>query len=71
VSHVAVFNWTESFGGKLEEFRNPENIEVIELDEMHTYIGSKKTIAEYELLLIEMGTGSSIMKLVREEQKQE
>lgn len=71
VSHVAVFNWIKSFGEKLEEFRNPEDIEVIELDEMHTYIGSKKTIAGSGLLLIEMGTGSSIVKLVREEQKQE
>lgn len=71
VSHFAVFNWIKSFGEKLEEFRNPEDIEIIELDEMHTYIGSKKTIAGYGLLLIEMGTGSSIAKLVREEQKQE
>lgn len=71
VSHVAVFNWIKSFGEKLEEFRNPEDIEVIELDEMHTYIGSKKTIVGSGLLLIEMGTGSSIVKLVREEQKQE
>jgi transposase-like protein len=41
VSHVAVFNWIKSFGERLEEFRNPEDIEVIELDEMRTYIGSK------------------------------
>lgn len=71
VSHVAVFNWIKSFGEKIEEFRNPEDIEVIELDEMHTYIGSKKTIVGSGLLLIEMGTDSSIVKLVREERKQE
>ena len=71
VSHVTVFNWIKAFGEKLEEFRNPEDIEVIELDEMHTYIGSKKTIVGYGLLLIEMGTDSSIVKLVHEEQKQE
>ena len=71
VSHVAVFNWIKSFGEKIEEFRSPEDIEVIELDEMHTYIGSKKTIVGSGLLLIEMGTDSSIVKLVREERKQE
>ena len=71
VSHVAVFNWIKSFGEKLEEFRNSEAIEVIELDEMHTYIGSKKTTVGYGLLLIEMGTGSSTVKLAQEELKLE
>ena len=71
VSHVSVFNWIKAFGEKLEEFRNTEEIEVTELDEMHTYIGSKKTTVGYGLLLIEMGTDSSIVKLAQEEQKQE
>jgi transposase-like protein len=71
VSHVAVFNWIKSFGEKLDEFRNTEEIEVVELDEMHTYVGSKKTTVGYGLLLIEMGIDSSIVKLAHEEQKQE
>jgi len=71
VSHVAVFNWIKSFGEQLDGFRNSEGIEVIELDEMHTYIGSKKTIVGSGLLLIEMGIGSSIAKLAHEEQQQE
>ena len=70
VSHVAVFNWIKAFGEKLDEFRNSGEIEVVELDEMHTYIGSKKTIAGYGLLLIEMGIDSSIVKLAQEELKQ-
>ncbi len=71
VSHVAVFNWIKSFGEKLDEFRNPDDIEVVELDEMHTYIGSKKTTVGYGLLLIDMGIGLSIAKLAHEEQKLE
>jgi len=71
VSHVSVFNWIKSFGEKLDEFKNTEEIEVVELDEMHTYIGSKKTIAGYGLLLIEMGVNSSIVKLAQEELKRE
>jgi len=71
VSHVSVFNWIKAFGEKLEEFRNTEEVEVTELDEMHTYIGSKKTTVGYGLLLIEMGVGSSIVRLAQEEQKQE
>jgi len=71
VSHVAVFNWIKSFGEKLDELRSADEIEVIEIDEMHTYIGSKKTTVGYGLLLIEMGTGSSIVKLAHVEQRQE
>ena len=70
VSHVTVFNWIKSFGEKLDEFRNKDDIEIVEIDEMHTYIGSKKTIVGSGLLLIEMGTNSSIVKLVQKEQKQ-
>src|ERR1035437_9127263 len=71
VSHVAVFNWIKYFGEKLDEFRNPSDIQVMELDEMHTYIGQKKTTVGYGLLLIEMDTDSSTVKLALGEPKQE
>jgi transposase-like protein len=70
VSHVAVFNWIKSFGEKLDEFRNPSEIQVVELDEMHTYICQKKTTVGFGLLLIEMDTDSSTVKLVPGEPKQ-
>jgi transposase len=66
VSHVAVYNWIKAFGERLDDFRNSGEIEVVELDEMHTYIGSKKTTAGYGLLLIGMGTGSSTVKWAQE-----
>jgi len=69
VSHVAVFNWIKSFGEKLDEFRNPSDIQVIELDEMHTYIRQKKTTVGYGLLLTEMGIDSSTVRLVPGEPK--
>ncbi len=69
VSHVAVFNWIKGFGGKLDALRSAEEIEVVEIDEMHTYIGLKKTTVGYGLLLIEMGTALSIVKLAHAEQK--
>jgi transposase-like protein len=71
VSHVSVFNWIKSFGEKLDEIRNPDEIEIIEMDEMHTYIGSKKTIVGSGLLLIEMGADSSTVKLAQEAPQQE
>lgn len=46
VSHVTVYNWIKSFGRKLDELRSENKIEVIEIDELHTYIGSKKTLLD-------------------------
>ncbi len=70
VSHVTVFNWIKTFGSKIDEIRSSNEIEVVEIDEMHTYVGSKKTTVGFGLLLIEMGINSSIVKLVPEAQKQ-
>ncbi|MCK4661621.1 MAG: IS1 family transposase [Bacteroidales bacterium] len=42
VSHVAVQNWIKKFGKELDEIKSSEKISVIEMDEMHTYIGNKK-----------------------------
>ncbi len=44
VSHVMVFNWIKSFGRKLDELRSANKIEVVEIDDLHTFIGSKKTL---------------------------
>jgi hypothetical protein len=37
---------------------------VVEMDEMHTYVGTKKTIAGYGLLSVDMGNGPSTAKWV-------
>ena len=66
VSHVSVYNWIKSFGGEIEKIRSDQKIKVVEIDEMHTYIGSKKTIVGSGLLLIEMAKGSSIAYLATE-----
>ncbi len=59
VSHVSVMNWIKQYGQQAEELRSDKEIEVIEMDEMHSYIGSKKTIFGYGLLLIDMESDSS------------
>ena len=46
------------------------DIEVVEIDEMHTYVGSKKTIVGSGLLLIEMEKNSSTAYWVPGEPKQ-
>ena len=45
-------------------------VQVMELDELHTYVGSKKTINVFGLLLIEMQESTLISFLETEEQQQ-
>jgi len=72
VSNVTVLYWVRSFGKEIEELQKEEKqIEVIELDELHTYIKSKKTIVGFGLLLIGMGRDSSISCLAQEGLKRE
>ena len=60
VSNVSVLNWIRSFGNQLKALRkDSKEINIVELDEMHSYIGSKKIVAGYGLLLIDMGKDSS------------
>jgi transposase-like protein len=59
VSNVSVLNWIRGFGKSVLELKSDNEIEVVEMDEMHTYIGQKKTTAGYGLLLIEMEKGLS------------
>lgn len=44
VSNISVLNWIRSFGKEVQE-RSPkcQGIEMVEVDEMHSYISSKKT----------------------------
>jgi len=69
VSHVSVQKWIKKFGKELEELKSENEISIVEMDEMHTYIGNKKNIAGSGLLLIELGKSSSTALLVAEERK--
>lgn len=70
VSNVTVMNWIKSFGEKINELRNNDDVEIVEIDEMHTFVGSKKNTCGFGLLLIEIGINSSTVKLAQEEQRQ-
>ena len=71
VSHVSVQKWIKKLGQELEALKSENEISIVEMDEMHTYIGNKKNIAGSGLLLIELGKSSSTALLVAEEQKLE
>jgi len=70
VSHVAVIKWIKKYGKQLKELKSDKPIKIIELDEMHSYIGTKKTIDGFGLLLIEKADVSLISLLGIEAQKQ-
>ncbi|VAW13818.1 Transposase and inactivated derivatives, partial [hydrothermal vent metagenome] len=60
VSNVSVLNWIRGFGEKVKELQaNNTSIEFAELDEMHSYIGNKKTIVGFGSLLIDLERDSS------------
>ncbi len=63
--------WINKFGPELEALKSENEISIVEMDEMHTYIGNKKNIAGSGLLLIELGKSSSTALLASEEQKLE
>jgi transposase-like protein len=70
VSNVSVLNWIRGFGKEVRELNSKsKEIEMVEVDEMHSYIGSKKTTVGYGLLLIDMEKNSSISLLATEAMK--
>lgn len=71
VSHVTVINWVKKYGVELTQIRNEKPVKIMELDEIHTYVKSKKTINGFGLLLIEMQENTLISLLAIEPQKQE
>ncbi len=71
VSHVSVQKWIKKFGQELENLKSESEISIVEMDEMHTYIGNKKNIAGSGLLLMELGKSSSTALLAAEERKLE
>jgi len=63
ISHVTVYYWIKDWGKKVTLPASEDSIEIVELDEMHSYIGNKKTTVGYGLLLIDLVKGSSILSV--------
>ena len=73
VSHVSVINWVKKYGRELSSLRplNEESIKAVEIDEMHSYIGSKKTTYGYGLLWREKVNGCWVLQSETEVNSQE
>jgi len=63
ISYVTAFQWVKKWGENLELPKRNEAIEVVELDEMHTYVSQKKATDGYGLLLIDMENGLSLLSV--------
>ena len=61
ISYGTVYKWVKEWGEKTSLPRSEAPIEIVELDELHSYVGSKKTTVGYGLLLIDLVNGSSIL----------
>jgi len=72
VSNVTVLNWIRAFGKEVQELNSDsKKIQVVEVDEMHSYIGDKKTIVGFGLLLIDLAKDSSTSLLATEVLRQQ
>lgn len=61
ISYGTVYKWIKKWGEKSSLPKNVGKNKNVEIDELHTYVGSKKTTAGYGLLLIDLENGSSLL----------
>jgi transposase-like protein len=47
-SNVTILNWIRSFGEQISTIKSQEPVKVMELDEMHSYIGQKKLLLDMD-----------------------
>ena len=71
ISYGTVYQWVKQWGSTMTLPKRNEDIEVVELDEMHTYVGRKKTTVGYGLLLIDMENGLSLLSVGVDRQKRD
>ena len=70
ISYVTVYRWVKKWGSTpLPRTSTP--VKVVELDEMHTYVGEKRTTNGYGLLLIDIVSGLSILSVGTDLQPQD
>ena len=70
ISHVTVYYWVKEWGTQVSLPKQESPVEIVELDEMHSYIGQKKTTVGYGLLLIDLVKDLSILSVATVPPKQ-
>ena len=70
ISYGTVYQWVKEWGSKVSLPQKEEPVAYVELDEIHTYVHSKKTTDGYGLLLIDLESGSSLLSVESVPQRQ-
>jgi transposase-like protein len=71
ISYGTVYQWIKKWGRSHDLPVGNDPLKVVELDEMHTYVGEKKTTDGYGLLLIDMEKGISLLSVGTGQQRQD
>ncbi len=61
INFVTIYHWVKKWGASISLPQPSAPLEMVELDEIYTYIRSKKTTAGSGLLLTDLENGSSIL----------
>jgi transposase-like protein len=61
VSDVSVLKWIRKFGKEVEYLKDSTTVSTVEMDELYTFVDSKKTPAGYGSLLIDLKRGSLVL----------
>ncbi len=64
-SHMAIYQWVKTLGENLKQIKRPA-AQIVELDELHSYVGHKNTTAGPRLVLIDLENAFSMLALVPE-----
>ena len=70
INYVTVYKWIRKWSSSSLPYTSVP-VKVVELDELHTYVGDKKTTNGYGLLLIYLVSGLSILSVETELQPQD
>jgi transposase-like protein len=70
ISYGTVYSWVKEWGSKVSLPRRENPVKIVELDELHTYVGKKKTTVGYGLLLIDLEKNTSILSVATAQQTQ-
>ena len=69
ISYGTVYQWVKKWGESVSLPKSEAPIEIVELDEIHSYVQNKKTTVGAGLLLIDLGNASSILFVGKEIQQ--
>mgnify|MGYP001601352902 CR=1 FL=1 len=69
ISYGTVYQWVKKWGESVSLPKSEAPIEIVELDEIHSYVQNKKTTVGVGLLLIDLENASSILFVGKEIQQ--